>query len=81
MFPRLKSEIPLSGKDGNRTGDIALADLFNHFVHNRYLFLDAMRMRGFCHVAPIYAWFWSTFVKRDQIPRLVVATKDGTQRG
>ena len=34
VFPRLKSEIPLSGNDGNRTDDIALTDLFNHFMHN-----------------------------------------------
>ena len=40
LFPRLDREIDLFDQSGNRTGTIALRNLFTHFVHNRYLFLD-----------------------------------------
>ena len=40
LFPRLDREIDLFDQAGNRTGTIALQNLFTHFVHNQYLFLD-----------------------------------------
>ncbi len=40
LLPRLDRRIPLSDASGNRTGEIRLSDLFTHFVHNQYLFLD-----------------------------------------
>ena len=49
-FPRLGGSIPLSDADRERTRDIALRDLFNEFVHNRYLFLDGEYGVGLLHV-------------------------------
>ena len=40
LFPRLDRRIPLSDVDGERTGDIKLSNLFVHFVHNQYLYLN-----------------------------------------
>ena len=40
LFPRLDRRIPLSDANGKRTGDIKLSNLFVHFVHNQYLFLN-----------------------------------------
>ena len=40
LFPRLDCRIPLYDSGGNRIGDIELSNLFVHFVHNQYLFLD-----------------------------------------
>ncbi len=40
LFPRLDRRIPLSDANGNRTGDIRLSNLFSHFVHSQYLFLN-----------------------------------------
>ncbi len=40
LLPRLDRRIPLSDASGKRTGDIKLSNLFVHFVHNQYLFLD-----------------------------------------
>ena len=40
LFPRLDREIGLFDHNGSQTGGISLVNLFNHFVHNQYLFLD-----------------------------------------
>ena len=40
LFPRLDRRIRLTDASGKPTGDIKLSDLFDDFVHNRYLFLD-----------------------------------------
>ena len=40
LFPRLDRPIPLSEADGKRTSDIKLSNLFAHFVHNQYVFLN-----------------------------------------
>ncbi|MCY4637100.1 MAG: hypothetical protein OXG04_21825 [Acidobacteria bacterium] len=40
LFPRLDRRIPLTDASGKHTGDIKLSNLFDHFVHNRYLFLN-----------------------------------------
>ena len=40
LFPRLDRRIPLYDANGKRTGDIKLSNLFVHFVHNQYVFLN-----------------------------------------
>ena len=40
LFPRLDRRIHLTDPSGKRAGDIKLANLFVHFVHNQYLFLE-----------------------------------------
>ena len=40
LFPRLDCKIDLFDRGGSRTGAIALQNLFTHFVHNQYLYLD-----------------------------------------
>ena len=40
LFSRLDRRIPLYDSGGNRTGDVKLSNLFVHFVHNQYLFID-----------------------------------------
>ena len=40
LFPRLDRLIPLSDTDGKPTDNIKLSNLFAHFVHNQYVFLN-----------------------------------------
>ena len=44
LFPRLDRRIPLYDSGENRTGDIELSNLFVHFVHNQYLYLDGQHV-------------------------------------
>ena len=74
LFPRFDRKIDLFDQSGNRTGTIALNDLFTHFVHNQYLFLDGEHVSDLFPTnprprAPIsrtfmgYRFNWIEFVK------------------
>lgn len=40
IFPGLARQIDMLDYEGNKKYSVALKELFNHFAHNRYLFLD-----------------------------------------
>ena len=52
LFPRLNREIPLYDTNGTETDAIRLVDLFNHFVHNQYLYIDGEHVRDLFPAQP-----------------------------
>ena len=89
LFPRLDRRIPLYDSGGNRTGDIKLSNLFVHFVHNQYLFIDGEHVSDLFPAhprpgAPIsrafmgYRFNWVEYVEAIKLAIQEVRLKDVT---
>ncbi|MCY4598111.1 MAG: hypothetical protein OXC19_25345 [Bryobacterales bacterium] len=89
LFPRLDRRIPLYDSGGNRTGDIKLSNLFVHFVHNQYLFIDGEHVSDLFPAhprpgAPIsrafmgYRFNWVEYVEAIKLAIQGVKLKDQT---